>query len=211
MTARHGREVAGGVAMADFLFQDWATLARTVVVGVLSYVALIAILRGSGKRTLAKMNAFDFIVTIALGSTLASILLSPDVALAEGVFALVLLIGLQFVTAWTSSRWPAVKRVVTAEPTLLLRDGAPLPDAMRRERVAEMELHQVARQQGFASLAKVDAIVLESDGTFSVLGEITSDPTALASVPGFSGSSVGESDQPRQQQRSQGSDRRTGG
>jgi uncharacterized membrane protein YcaP (DUF421 family) len=71
-------------------FNGWQSLLRTLVVGVLAYVALMVILRLSGNRTLSKMNAFDFIVTIALGSTLATVLLSSDVALAEGVLAPIL-------------------------------------------------------------------------------------------------------------------------
>lgn len=197
------------IGMADFLFQDWATLARTVVVGILSYIALIAILRASGKRTLAKMNAFDFIVTIALGSTLASILLSPDVALAEGLVALGLLVGLQFATALASSRFGAFKRVVTSEPTLLVMRGEILRGALRRERIAELEIHQAARQQGFASLAEVEAMVLESDGTFSVLGQGAAERSTLATVPHFRPEPDGDGDAGggKQQQRSQGSDR----
>lgn len=78
-------------------FDSWTTLLRTLVVGVLAYVTMVAFLRISGKRTLSKMNAFDLIVTVALGSTLATVLLSKDVALAEGALAFALLIGLQFV------------------------------------------------------------------------------------------------------------------
>ena len=75
-----------------------------LIVGTLAYAALILLLRASGNRTLSKMNAFDFVVTVALGSTLATMLLSADVALAEGVVALALLIGLQFVITWLSAR-----------------------------------------------------------------------------------------------------------
>jgi hypothetical protein len=67
--------------------------------------ALIAVLRWSGKRTLAKMNAFDLIVTVTLGSTLATILLSRDVALLEGLTALVLLVVLQLAASWLSVRF----------------------------------------------------------------------------------------------------------
>jgi len=77
-------------------FNDWATLLRTLIIGVLAYVSLIFFLRISGKRTLSKMNAFDFVVTVALGSTLATVLLSKGVALAEGSLGFALLVALQF-------------------------------------------------------------------------------------------------------------------
>jgi hypothetical protein len=85
-------EKLGGVLEAIF-FSGWDGLLRTLVVGVLAYVVLVGFLRLSGKRTLSKMNAFDLVVTVALGSTLATILLSKDVALAEGALAFALLIG----------------------------------------------------------------------------------------------------------------------
>jgi hypothetical protein len=80
---------------------------------------------------------------------------------------------------------------------------------MRRERIAELEMHQAARQQGFASLADVEAIVLESDGTFSVLGQGASDRSTLASVPDFrpAGGDASGGDGSQQQQRTKGSDR----
>lgn len=155
--------------MTEFFFDDWHGLWRTLLVGVLAYIALVTLLRISGKRTLAKMNAFDFIVTVALGSTLATVLLSKDVALAEGVLAFMLLIGLQFSVAWLSVRSPWVEELVKSEPTLLLYRGQLLRPAMRRERVSQAEIESAVRQQGFADPADVAAVVLETDGTFSVI------------------------------------------
>ncbi len=66
-------------------YDGWLGLVRFLVVGTCGYLALVALLRVSAKRTLAKLNAFDFVVTVALGSTLATVLLSSTVALAEGL------------------------------------------------------------------------------------------------------------------------------
>lgn len=132
------------------VFQGWPGLARTGVVGALAYAGLVLFLRISGKRTLSKLNAFDLVVTVALGSTLATILLNEDVALAEGLVAFATLIGLQWAVAWTSVRWQAFARSVRAEPTVLLRDGEPLAPAMRRERVTESELLGAVREAGGA-------------------------------------------------------------
>jgi len=102
------------------LFDNWADLLRVVLVGTMAYGALVAMLRISGKRTLAKLNAFDLVVTVALGSTLATILLSKTVTLAEGLVALLLLIGLQWVVAAGSVRSRRVARLVRSEPQLLV-------------------------------------------------------------------------------------------
>ena len=156
-------------------YDGWFGLVRVLVMGTCTYLALIVLLRISGKRTLAKLNAFDFVVTVALGSTLATVLLSSSVALAEGVTALALLIGLQYVVAWASVRSPYVERLVKSEPSLVYRDGF-LRGAMHRQRVTASEIQEAARGQGHANLDGVVAVVLETDGTLSIL---TDPPTSL--------------------------------
>lgn len=150
-------------------FDNWIGLFRTAVIGVCAYAILILLLRVSGKRTLSKMNAFDFIVTVALGSTLATILLSKGTALAEGVLALALLIFLQFSITWLSVRSVFVSRLVKAEPKLLFHRGEFLRSAMKTERVEEGEILQAMRSQGIARQEQVEAVVLETDGSLSVL------------------------------------------
>ena len=169
-------------------FDDWSGIWRTLLVGALAYAALIALVRVAGKRTLAKMNAFDLIVTVALGSTLATILLSEDVALAEGVAAFALLIGLQLAITWLSVRTKVVPALVKSTPTLLAVRGEQLDDAIRAQRVSEEEVLQAVRQQGFASVADVHAVVLETDGSFSVIGSASKDgDSALGNVAGWDG------------------------
>jgi uncharacterized membrane protein YcaP (DUF421 family) len=164
------------------LFDDWSGIMRTVVVGTLAYAALVVLLRVSGKRTLAKMNAFDFVVTVALGSTLATILLSKDVALAEGVTAFLTLIGLQYAIAWAQVRSARVQRLVKSEPRLLLFEGRLLDDAMQAERVTREEVLAAIRSEGILSVEEAGAVVLETDGTFAVMKRSKGDASALRSV-----------------------------
>jgi uncharacterized membrane protein YcaP (DUF421 family) len=155
--------------MVDWLFAGWEVIARTLVVGVLAYVALVLVVRIAGKRTLSKMNAFDLIITVALGSTLAAILTAPETALAEGVVALSLLVGLQYLVTWSSVRFDAVRRVVKSAPTALLVDGRLDEAALRRERVFASEIDAALRASGVSSRDDVALMVLETDGSFSVI------------------------------------------
>ncbi len=164
--------------MDSILFDSWSTVYRTTAIGVLAYVSLVFLLRISGPRTLSKMNAFDFVVTIALGSTLATILLNRNVALAEGVVAFALLIGLQYLVTWSSVRVRWIKKFVTGEPVLLLLQGRLLDVSMRKARVTEDELRSALRTKGVAELDEVAAVVLETDGSFSVLLHITDSTTS---------------------------------
>lgn len=150
-------------------FQSWTGLLRIVIVGAAAYAALILLLRISGKRTLAKMNAFDLVVTVALGSAFATTLLSKDVALAEGVLAFAVLIALQYAISWLAVRSRYVRGLVKSEPRLLFHDGQFLEQAMRRERVTEAEIRAAVRAQRIAAMEQVGAVVLETDGSFAVV------------------------------------------
>lgn len=150
-------------------FDSWGDLVRILVVGSAAYLAVIAVLRISGKRTLAKLNAFDLVVTVAVGSTLATILLNADVSWSEGAVALSLLAVLQFCAAWVSSRLQRARRALTTSPSLLLHDGIPVGEALMAQRVSREELAQAVRASGVGDLSLVAAVVLETDGSMSVI------------------------------------------
>lgn len=151
------------------LFHGWSGILRTLIVGMMAYAALVLFLRVSGKRTLAKLNAFDFVVTVALGSTLSAILVQESIALAEGATALALLVGLQYLVTFVSVRSRTAAKIVRAEPTLLAREGAFCHRAMKRERITEDEVLSAVRSNGHRDLQDVEAVVLESDGSLSIL------------------------------------------
>ena len=163
-------------------FDNWYGLARPLVVGVAAYIGLIVLLRATGKRTLSKMNAFDLVVTVALGSTLATVLLTKDVALLEGLVGFAVLILLQLAVTWLSVRSALVRRLVRSEPALLYFRGAFVRAALRAERVTESEVLQAVRSSGRGGLEQVEAVVLESDGSMSVVSAGAGSGSALKGV-----------------------------
>lgn len=169
------------------LYDNWIGVLRILVVGPLAYIGLLLMLRVSGNRTLSKMNAFDLIVTVALGSTLATVLLTEEVALAEGLTGFALLIFLQWSVAKLSVRWPMLHRVFNAEPRLLVLRGKMLKDTMRKQRVTEDEVLAMVRSQGWGTLECVEAVVLETNGQMSVVprSNTASQSSTLRSVDKF--------------------------
>jgi len=152
----------------EMFYQNPQGLVRTLIVGALAYVALVLFLRISGKRTLAKLNAFDLVVTVALGSTLSAILLQESIALAEGLVALALLIAAQYLVTFLSVRSQRFASLVRSEPALLAKDGRALEDAMKRERITQHEVLSAVRANGGNDISDVEFLILESDGTISV-------------------------------------------
>lgn len=168
------------------LFQGWGGILRVIVVGTLAYAGLVLVLQLTGKRTLSKMNAFDLIVTVALGSALASTMLAKSTPLAEGLTGLVLLVALQYAITWLSVRSERVQGLVKAQPAILVHRGQFQRIAMRRERVTEEEVLAALRGQGAKSLDESTTVVIETDGSLSVLsGEASGEgPSSLANVRG---------------------------
>lgn len=161
--------------MEKVFFDSWESVYRTLLTGVFAYIALVIMLRFSGNRTLAQLNAFDLIVTVALGSTLATVILSKDVTLADGVLALALLIVLQYVIGLLSTSSKTMRKLIKTEPFLLFYRGHFLHDSLRKHRITEDEVLQIIRSNGNSNIEEVDAVVLETNGQFSVIKKATSE------------------------------------
>lgn len=142
-------------------------------------------LRISGKRTLAKWNSFDFVITIAFGSILSSILLSTKDSFGTGILGFALLVLFQYILTWVAVRSSWVQKLIKAEPALLLYNGKLKCDVLKRERVAEGEVLAALRASGVGAI-KADAVVLETDGSFSVIKDLSnSTASALKDVKEF--------------------------
>ncbi len=168
-------------------FHSWSDLGRVLITGLCAYVGLVFMLRTSGKRTLSKMNAFDFIVTVALGSVVATVLLSKEVALAEGLLALAWLIALQWMVAWLAARSATWRKLIKSEPRLLALRGQLNETALTEERITQDGVYAALRSAGYASLGEVEAVVLETDGSLSVIGknQDRKETAALCGLDGF--------------------------
>ncbi len=164
-------------------FDGWSSLNHTLIVGVLAYLALIVLLRVSGKRTLSKWNAFDMVVTIAFGSMLASALLTKQTSLAQVVLGFGLLIVLQLLITWLAVKSQSFQNWIKASPTLLLYQGRLLEEAMDRCRVPKSEILAALRSEGIGDLSEAGAVILETNGNFSVIKRVAEGPNStLADV-----------------------------
>ena len=157
----------------------------TAVATPLVFFGLLLVLRVAGKRTLAKMTAYGLTITVAFGSAFASVLLNRSVSIVVGIVAFVMLAVLQFGLAWASSRSAWVARVVTARPSALVCRGTVDEARLLRERVRIEEVRAAVRASGLASVGDALAVVLETDGSMSVVTSGSSATDALDDVQGW--------------------------
>lgn len=166
------------------LFNGWSGLIRLLAVGIPAYIALVLLLRISGKRTLSKFNAFDLVVTVTFGSMLGSAFLTPGLSLATVIGGFAMLVLLQFLITWSSSRSRLVHRLVKTTPQLVYHQGEFLRGPMRRERVGEDDIRAAIRSQGLGALELVDSVILETDGSLSVVTRGKAGSDSLSVAPG---------------------------
>ncbi len=173
----------------DWLLTSWGDVAMVVVSAAGIFVVTIVLTRLNGLRSFAKMSAFDFATTVAMGTVLASTLATQDPPLAQGVTALLALFMLQQVVARLRRGSALFQRAIDNEPILLMRDGEFLDENMGRARVTRDDLLGQLRSANVLSLRHVRAVVLESTGDVSVLHtpdeEAAVDVQILAGVRGY--------------------------
>jgi uncharacterized membrane protein YcaP (DUF421 family) len=168
--------------MDMIFFNGWDSFLRTLSITFLAYISIVILLRVSGKRTLSKMNAFDFIVTIALGSALASVATNKNVTLADGLAVFGVLIFMQFLLTWLSVRIKRFKKIITSQPSIILYKGEVIEDNIRKERITIEEINNAIRQKGYSGLSDIDIIVLETTGDITVIKKLEEPAEALKNV-----------------------------
>lgn len=156
--------------MSEWFTASWSTLGWVVASTVAMYAVTVAAVRVAGRRTVAQLSAFDAVVTIALGSIVAGTVLSPEPGLPQGVAAVLTLLALQVLVAWTRRRVPALRRYLEFEPELVVRDGAlDLPAGLLGSQLTDEELGSRLRHQGVFEISDLAAVVLEPDGRISIV------------------------------------------
>jgi uncharacterized membrane protein YcaP (DUF421 family) len=142
---------------------------------LLVFLFLVVALRLGGKRELGQLNVLDFAVLLLASNALQNAMIGPDNSLLGGVIGASALFASNYVFVRLTFRSAAARRVLEGAPRILLEDGKPDMDALKREAISQTELLSMALEHGFDDLSQVGLIVLETNGHMAVL-----DPKAAA-------------------------------
>jgi uncharacterized membrane protein YcaP (DUF421 family) len=153
----------------SWITTGWGTAFHAVLSATGIYLAVIAFTRMAGLRSFSKMSSFDFAMTVAVGSVIASTTLSQDVPLLLGVASLGALFAVQELIAHIRVWHPPTSSVIDNRPLLLMKDGEMLQDAMRTAEITRADLLAKLREANVLQLEQARAVVLETTGDISVL------------------------------------------
>ena len=147
---------------------SWDTIFTITLSALGIYLAVILLTRICGKRSFSKMSSFDFAMTVAIGSILASTILSNSVSLVEGVVGLGMVYILQLSVA-TLRRSSNVEKLIDNSPLLLMDGTKILHENLKKARVTESDLRSKLREANVLELSQIRAVVFEATGDIAVL------------------------------------------
>lgn len=160
----------------------WHAVAMSLVRALGIYAAVIVYTRLAGLRSFSKMSSFDFTMTVAVGSLVASTILSNDPPLFLAAVALAWIYALQLAVARLRIRSATVRNLVDNQPVLLMENGRMLEDNMRASEITRADLFAKLREANVLRLEQARAVVLETTGDISVLHAPDDDPVELEDV-----------------------------
>lgn len=158
--------------MWDLQLPAWELAFRAAAI----YLALLVVLRLFGKREVGQFTLMDLVLILLLANAVQPAITGPDTSLTGGLVIIVTLILVNRLIALGRTNVPLIERLLESPPTALARDGAWIPDAMRREEVSADDVTMAIREHGLDDVSEVKLAVLEADGTISV---VPFDPTKV--------------------------------
>lgn len=155
--------------MRDWIAGSWSDALMIVVSFVCVYLAILIYVRVVGLRSFSKVTAGDFVITLAVGSLLASSISSQSPPIAMTLVALACLLGGQWLYAWLRRSSPLLRGALENEPIVLMVNSNILHDNLRKANISETDLMEKLREANVLRLQDVRAVVFETTGDFSIL------------------------------------------
>jgi uncharacterized membrane protein YcaP (DUF421 family) len=143
----------------------WDIALRSLVV----FAAFVVVLRVAGKRELGQFTLTDLVLILLVANAVQPAMTGPDSSLLGGLVIIVTLFLANVALSWLRVRWGPMRKFLEGQPTFLGRDGSWLPEAMRREGIDMDEAMMALREHGVKDIGETDLVMLESDGTISVV------------------------------------------
>lgn len=143
---------------------------ESVIRGAVIYLFCLLIFRIAGRRTLAEVTTFDFVLLLIISETTQQAMLDHDHSLTNGMLLITTLVGLDIGLSLLKRRWRGLHRLTEGLPVILLENGRPLADRLEKSRVDVGDILSAAREhQGLERLDQIKYAVLERNGAITII------------------------------------------
>ncbi|HKY73676.1 MAG TPA: YetF domain-containing protein [Nitrospira sp.] len=142
----------------------------SVARGAAVYLLLLLIFRLAGRRTLAQMTSFDFVLLLIISEAAQNAMIGDDYSVTNGALVVLTLVGLDVLLSQVKRWWPMAERWLDGKPTIIVEHGRPKIDIMNNARVDERDVLAAAREtQGLERMDQIKFAVLETSGGISII------------------------------------------
>lgn len=156
--------------MSQWFGSGWPAVTSVAAATALIYVLSLIALRVAGRRTVARMSAFDFVVTVAIGSIIATTVVNRSTPFINGFTAIIVLLILQTSIGALRQHSDTIRRLVDFRPVVVYEDrNLDLPGSPFGPQPTKEELESKLRHHGLTDWESVDKVVIEPDGKVSVI------------------------------------------
>jgi len=138
--------------------------------GAAVYLLLLLIFRLAGRRTMAQMTSFDFVLLLIISEAAQNAMIGDDYSITNGVVVILTLVGLDVLLSHVKRWYPMAEKWLDGKPTIIVEHGRPKMDVMNFARVDERDVLTAARQtQGLERMEQIKYAVLEASGGISII------------------------------------------
>jgi uncharacterized membrane protein YcaP (DUF421 family) len=142
----------------------------SVIRGVVVYLFLLLVFRLAGKRSLASITVFDFVLVLIISETVQQALIDNDNSMTNAALLVITLIAFDIFLATLKDKSQTLHKIFDSNPVVIIRQGEVLRDRMEKERVSEDDVLAAARElQGTRRIADIDYAVLEESGQITII------------------------------------------
>lgn len=156
------------IAVEELLIPENPVI-ELVLRGVVIYFALMIAFRLIGKHEFGQMTAFDLILLLIISESISCALNVNDNSITAGLIVMSTLVVLNYLMSQAQFRSKTLKRFLSGEAEVLIRDGQPDQRLMKKERITEDDIVSSLREKGIDGMDKVRLGYLEDDGKISAL------------------------------------------
>lgn len=143
---------------------------ESIVRGAIVYLIVLIVFRINGKRSLAQITTFDFVLLLIIAEAIQQALIDVDYSMTNAFLIVLTLLGMDVGFSLIKQRWDRFQRLIDDVPLVLVDNGRPLPERMAKARVDDSDILASARQlQGLERMDQIKYAVLERSGGISIV------------------------------------------
>jgi uncharacterized membrane protein YcaP (DUF421 family) len=134
------------------------------------YFFLLIMMRIAGRRTMGETTTFDFVLLLIIAETTQQALLGDDYSITNAALLITTIVGIDILMSHLKVRFGTLDRIIEGIPMIIVENGQPLTDRLKKSRMDEHDILAAARRlRGLERMEQIKYAVLEANGEITII------------------------------------------